>query len=169
MKTLQAGGHGGLEVSAIALGCMHLAELDFGQADALVRTALDCGVTYFDHADIYGGGKSEELFGQVLEKEPSLREKLHVQSKCGICPGYFDFSKAHILDAVDKSLRRLHTDHLDALLLHRPDTLMVPEEVAEAFDILEAQGKVLHFGVSNQNPGSPSCSTSSSSVPCTPA
>ena len=152
-KTLQVGGQNGLEVSAIALGCMHLAELDIGQADALVRTALDCGVTYFDHADIYGGGGSEELFGRLLEKDPALRGKMRVQSKCGICPGYFDFSKEHILDAVDNSLRRLHTDYLDALLLHRPDTLMEPEEVAEAFDRLEAQGKVLHFGVSNQNPG----------------
>ena len=134
-QTLQVGGQNGLEVSAIALGCMHLAELDVGQADALGRTALDCGVTYFDHADIYGGGGSEELFGRVLEKDPALRGKMRVQSKCGICPGYFDFSKEHILDAVDNSLRRLHTDYLDALLLHRPDTLMEPEEVAEAFDL----------------------------------
>lgn len=80
----------------------------------------DCGVTYFDHADIYGGGGSEELFGRVLEKDPALRGKMRVQSKCGICSGYFDFSKEHILDAVDNSLRRLHTDYLDALLLHRP-------------------------------------------------
>ncbi len=151
MKTISVG-KGALEVSALALGCMRFGGLSLPEADALVRTALECGITFFDHADIYARGASEEVFGQVLKSEPSLRDKMHIQSKCGICPGYFDFSKDHILEAVEGSLRRLGTDHLDVLLLHRPDTLMEPEEVAAAFDTLHAQGKVLHFGVSNQNP-----------------
>lgn len=146
-------GKGALEVSALALGCMHLAELSLEEADTLVQTALEVGVTFFDHADIYGGGACEELFGRVLKNTPGLRERMHIQSKCGICPGYFDFSKAHIVEAVEGSLRRLGTDHLDVLLLHRPDTLMEPEEVAAAFDRLHRQGKVLHFGMSNQNAG----------------
>lgn len=151
MKMLSAGGT--LKVPAIALGCMRISGLSLEQADELVQTAMETGITFFDHADIYGGGKSEELFGQVLRRHPSLRSHMQIQSKCGICDGYFDFSKAHILEAVEGSLRRLGTDYLDVLLLHRPDTLMEPEEVADAFDTLEAQGKVRHFGVSNQNPG----------------
>ena len=152
MKTISVG-NGLLEVPAIALGCMRIHELPLEKVDALIQTAMEEGITFFDHADIYGGGQSEELFGRVLKRHPGLRDKMRIQSKCGICGGYFDFSKAHILEAVEGSLRRLGTDHLDVLLLHRPDTLMEPEEVAAAFDTLKARGLVQFFGVSNQNPG----------------
>ena len=144
-------GRSGLLGSEIALGCMRINKLGEKELDAYIRTALDCGVTFFDHADIYGGGDCEAAFGQVLAAEPSLRDKMVLQGKCGIRPGMYDFSKEHILNSVDGILRRLHTDHLDLLLLHRPDALMEPEEVGEAFDQLEAAGKVKHFGVSNFN------------------
>lgn len=144
-------GRSGLLGSEIALGCMRINMLGEKELDAYIRTALDCGVTFFDHADIYGGGDCEAAFGQVLAAEPSLRDKMVLQGKCGIRPGMYDFSKEHILNSVDGILRRLHTDHLDLLLLHRPDALMEPEEVGEAFDQLEAAGKVKHFGVSNFN------------------
>ncbi|HEX7621157.1 MAG TPA: aldo/keto reductase, partial [Anaerolineales bacterium] len=104
-----------------------------------------------DHADVYGGGKSEEKFAEALDMNPALRDKMILQTKCGIRKGYYDFSREHILEAVDGSLKRLRTDHIEVLLLHRPDTLMEPEEVAEAFTILENSGKVRYFGVSNQN------------------
>ena len=144
-------GRSGLLGSEIALGCMRINKLGEKELDAYIRTALDCGVTFFDHADIYGGGDCEAAFGQVLAAEPSLRDKMVLQGKCGIRPGMYDFSKEHILNSVDGILRRLRTDHLDLLLLHRPDALMEPEEVGEAFDQLEAAGKVKHFGVSNFN------------------
>ena len=142
-------GRSGLLGSEIALGCMRINKLGEKELDAYIRTALDCGVTFFDHADIYGGGDCEAAFGQVLAAEPSLQDKMVLQGKCGIRPGMYDFSKEHILESVEGSLRRLGTDHVDFLLLHRPDALMEPEEVAEAFHRLESQGKVLHFGVSN--------------------
>jgi predicted oxidoreductase len=145
-------GTSGQDVSAIALGCMRIAALTPAQADMLVRTSLDEGVDFFDHADIYGGGRCEEVFGDVLVRTPSLRGRLWIQSKVGIRKGFFDFSKEHILEAVDGILKRLRTDHLDSLLLHRPDALVEPEEVAEAFTALEKSGKVRFFGVSNQNP-----------------
>lgn len=138
-------------VSVIGAGTMRIARFTDQEADEFVSTALDAGINFFDHADIYGGGKSEEVFGKLLTAKPELREKMFLQSKCGIRQGYFDFSKEYILSAVDGILTRLHTDHIDSLLLHRPDALMEPEEVAAAFDELEASGKVLHFGVSNQN------------------
>ena len=122
------------------------------EADTFIRSALDAGVNFVDEADIYGGGKSEEVVGSVLAKDPSLRDQLFLQSKCAIHDGMFDFSKDYILKSVDGILERLHTDHLDSLLLHRPDALMEPEEVGEAFDELKKSGKVLAFGVSNQNP-----------------
>ena len=131
---------------------MRIVELE--NADAVkswVDTALEHGINFFDHADIYGKGRCEELFGQILT--PSLREKIILQSKCSIRPGIaFDFSKEHILNSVDGILKRLNTEYLDILLLHRPDTLMEPEEVADAFRILKENGKVRHFGVSNQTP-----------------
>ena len=131
---------------------MRIVELE--NADAVkgwVDTALEHGINFFDHADIYGKGRCEELFGQVLT--PSLREKIILQSKCSIRPGIaFDFSKEHILNSVDGILKRLNTEYLDILLLHRPDALMEPEEVADAFRILKESGKVRHFGVSNQTP-----------------
>ena len=141
-----------LNVSEIALGCMRIANLPTQDATRLLNTALDEGINFFDHADIYGGGKSEEKFAEALGMNPTVREKLLIQSKCGIRQGFFDFSKEHILASVDGSLKRLQTDYLDVLLLHRPDALVEPEEVAEAFTSLEASGKVRYFGVSNQNP-----------------
>ena len=149
-------GNKNMEASAIIQGCMRIDALSLDELEALIKNDLELGINFFDHADIYGNGVCEEKFGQVLEKEPSLRDKMILQSKCGIVKGeknnYFDFSKEHIIRSVDGILKRLRTDHLDSLLLHRPDALMEPEEVAAAFDQLEQQGKVLEFGVSNQNP-----------------
>lgn len=142
----------GKQASVIAAGTMRIAGMDEKTADTFVRTALDAGINFFDHADIYGGGKSEEVFGGLLQKDASLREKMVIQSKCGIRSGYFDFSKEHIIRSVEGSLQRLKTDHLDCLLLHRPDALMEPEEVQEAFETLHRAGKVDAFGVSNMNP-----------------
>jgi predicted oxidoreductase len=141
-----------LNVSEISLGCMRISGLTNPEISRLIHTALDEGVTFFDHADIYGGGQSEAKFAEALELTPRLRETMRIQSKCGIRKGSFDFSKEHILEAVDGSLKRLRTDYLDVLLLHRPDALVEPEEVAEAFTILQDSGKVKYFGVSNQNP-----------------
>jgi len=141
-----------LNASEISLGCMRISEMSNQEISTLIHTALDAGINFFDHADVYGGGQSEAKFAEALGMTPQLREKLILQSKCGIRRGSFDFSKAHILEAVDGSLQRLQTDYLDVLLLHRPDALVEPEEVAEAFTILQDSGKVKYFGVSNQNP-----------------
>ena len=141
-----------LTASRIALGCMRLTERTAKETEELILSCLEMGINFFDHADIYGGGRCEEMFGEVLQNHPSKRDNMIIQSKCGIRKGYFDFSKEHITEAVDGSLKRLKTDHLDVLLLHRPDALMEPEEVAEAFTQLEKSGKVRYFGVSNQNP-----------------
>jgi predicted oxidoreductase len=141
-----------LDASEIALGCMRIASLSNQDIATLIHTALDAGITFFDHADVYGGGKSEEKFAEALDMTPRLRDTMILQSKVGIRKGSFDFSKEHILEAVEGSLKRLRTDHLDVLLLHRPDALVEPEEVAEAFTILQDSGKVKYFGVSNQNP-----------------
>ena len=117
-----------------------------------VRTALELGINLFDHADIYGGGACETQFGQLLKAAPSLRQSMLLQSKCGIRPGLgYDLSKQHILASVDASLKRLNTEYLDLLLLHRPDALMEPEEIGEAFNALVQSGKVRQFGVSNFN------------------
>lgn len=140
------------EVSVIGAGCMRIADMDLKEADAFVRGALDLGINFFDEADIYGIGRSEEVLGHVLAEDPSLRDKMFIQSKCGIHDGVYDFSREHILKSVDGILERLHTDHIDSLLLHRPDILMEGEEVRDAFDILEKSGKVRSFGVSNQSP-----------------
>ena len=139
-------------VSEISLGMMRISNMQLKEIDELFKTALDNGINFFDHADIYGGGKCEEMFAEAIGMNPSLREKFMIQTKCGIRQGMFDFSKEHILNAVDGSLKRLKTDYIDVLLLHRPDTLVEPEEVAEAFDILRKNGKVKFFGVSNQKP-----------------
>jgi len=141
-----------LDASEISLGCMRIADLTNQEIATLIHTALDEGINFFDHADIYGGGQSESKFAEALNMTSSLREKMILQSKCGIRQGSFDFSKDYILEAVDGILKRLQTDHLDVLLLHRPDALVEPEEVAEAFTILQDSGKVGCFGVSNQNP-----------------
>ena len=151
MKTLPLG-TSGLDVAEISLGCMRISEMDAPSVDALIRTSMDSGINFFDHADIYGGGKSEEVFQQSVARLGIDRRKMVLQSKCGIRKGMFDFSKEHILSAVDGILGRLKTDYIDVLLLHRPDTLVEPEEVAEAFVSLQKSGKVLHFGVSNQHP-----------------
>lgn len=139
------------EASRIILGCMRLTELTPAQVEAHVDHAMALGINYFDHADIYGGGECERLFSGVIEKKPSLREKMILQSKCCIRDGFYDASKEYILASVDGILNRLKTEYLDVLLLHRPDALMEPEAVAEAFDVLERSGKVRHFGVSNHN------------------
>lgn len=141
-----------LKVSQIALGCMRIAGKTPEQLEELIKKAMDLGINFFDHADIYGGGKSEEVFGEVLKRHPDWREKMIIQTKCGICKGYYDFSKQHIIESVDKSLERLQTDYVDVLLLHRPDALMDPREVAEAFDELYENKKVKYFGVSNMTP-----------------
>lgn len=146
-------GKSGLTVPAVALGCMRICDVSAGQAQKLVDTALELGCNFFDHADIYGAGRCEEAFADAIRMSPSVREKIILQSKCGIVSGVmYDFSKEHILSSVDGILKRLRTDYLDVLVLHRPDALMEPEEVAEAFDLLESSGKVRHFGVSNHNP-----------------
>ncbi len=151
MKYIDVGGSG-LIASSISLGCMRISNMELAEISKLIGIAMESGITLFDHADIYGGGKSEELFAKAVGMNQRVREKMVIQSKCGIRKGYFDFSKEHILSSVDDILKRLQTDYLDILLLHRPDTLMEPQEVAEAFDLLKSSGKVRHFGVSNQNP-----------------
>jgi predicted oxidoreductase len=151
MRTIQLG-TSTLEVPVIAVGCMRINSLDKAGAERFIKTSLEEGASFFDHADIYGGGKCEEIFADAIQMNASIREKIILQSKCGIRKGMFDFSKEHIIQSVDSILKRLRTDYLDILLLHRPDTLVEPDEVAEAFDTLEASGKVRHFGVSNQNP-----------------
>ncbi len=152
MKKIKIG-TSGLEVSEVSLGCMRIAGMEPAALDELLRTSLDLGIDFYDHADIYGGGKCEEVFAASVARLGVARESLVLQSKCGIRKGFFDFSKAHILTSVDAILQRLATDYLDVLLLHRPDTLVEPEEVAEAFNELHDKGKVRNFGVSNFNPG----------------
>lgn len=139
-------------VSQVALGCMRIGSMTDDEADRYLSEAIENGYNYFDHADIYGGGKCEEVFGAALKRNSNLRDKVIIQTKCGIRKGMFDFSKEHILSSVDGSLKRLGVESIDVLLLHRPDLLMDPEEVAAAFDTLEQSGKVKAFGVSNQNP-----------------
>ncbi len=160
-----------LEVSKIAYGCMGLGQIwdsspltdnVISSAIDSVSTAVEQGITLFEHADIYANGKSELAFGKVLKENKSFRDNMIIQSKCGIrfksdpnpnSPGRYDFSYEHIINSVDGSLTRLGIEHLDILLLHRPDPLMEPEEVAKAFDELQKNGKVRHFGVSNFNHG----------------
>lgn len=148
---MQLLGKTGLEVSRIALGCMRMDALSVADASKVLETATEHGINFFDHADIYGGGQSEMRFAAAAKEIGLKREDMVLQSKCGIRKGYFDFSKDHILTSVDEILSRLETDYLDVLALHRPDALMEAEEVAEAFRILKNNGKVRHFGVSNQN------------------
>ena len=165
----QAIAHTDLTVSRIVYGCMGLGggwepgqvtEQSKKEAVAAVRAALDEGIDFFDHANIYGRGKSEEAFSAAWKEIPGLRQKIVVQTKCGIrfandpaqgVPGRYDFSRDHILESVEGSLRRLKTDVIDILLLHRPDALVEPEEVAEAFERLHFSGKVRFFGVSNHS------------------
>ena len=145
--------HTDLNVSRIALGCMRIADKSVDEVEELVKAALDEGINFFDHADIYGGGKSESVFGEVLKRNPELREKMIIQTKCAIVPGKrYDFSKEYIISSVEGSLERLNTDQVEILLLHRPDALCDPKEVAEAFDELYNRGMVKYFGVSNHTP-----------------
>ncbi|WP_047984354.1 aldo/keto reductase [Ornithinibacillus californiensis] len=156
----------GITTSRLVLGCMGFGggwdqnpytKEDVLKAEKAIDAALSSGITMFDHADIYRMGKAEKVFGEILQARPELRENIILQSKCGIRfadeknPGRYDFSKEHILDSVDGILSRLNTDYLDILLLHRPDPLMEPEEVAEAFETLKESGRVRHFGVSNMS------------------
>ena len=154
MKYMQIG-NTGLNVSRLALGMMRSAQHEAENLRELLETALEVGINFVDHADIYQRKYfAEELYGQVMREAPHLREKFIVQTKCGICrAGYYDSSYEHIMESVDQSLRRMNLDVIDILLLHRPDALTEPEEVARAFDDLQASGKVKHFGVSNMNPG----------------
>ncbi|NLZ47214.1 MAG: aldo/keto reductase family oxidoreductase, partial [Clostridiales bacterium] len=144
-------GKGKLTASEISLGCMRISELSVKEVSNHVNTALEEGINFFEHADIYGEGRSEEIFAEAVDMRPSIRSNFILQSKCGIRKGYYDFSKEHIINSVEGSLKRLRTEYIDILLLHRPDALVEPEEVAEAFDILYSSGKVRHFGVSNHN------------------
>lgn len=151
MKTVKIGN---IEiVPAIAVGCMRLISLDEKNAAEFVARAAENGLNFFDHADIYGRGECESLFSKACKAAGVKRESIYIQSKCGIVRGkMYDFSKEHILASVDGILSRLQTDYLDVLLLHRPDALMEPDEVGEAFDILFKSGKVRNFGVSNMKP-----------------
>ena len=149
MYTIELG-KSGLQVPTVAVGCMRISNLTEHGVSEFVDTALSFGANFFDHADIYSGGKCEELFGKAIT--PSMRENILIQTKCGIRKGQFDFSYDHIVNSVEGSLKRLGTDYIDVLLLHRPDALMEPEEVARAFSHLKESGKVRHFGVSNQTP-----------------
>jgi predicted oxidoreductase len=152
MRTIKLG-KTGFDVPTLAGGCMRINKLTKPEAERFVATALEVGATFFDHADVYGDGTCEEIFAGAIHLTPAVREKIILQTKCGIKRGVaFDFSEKHILEAVEASLKRLKTDYIDVLLLHRPDILVEPEQVAAAFDKLHASGKVRHFGVSNQHP-----------------
>jgi len=152
MRTINVGNK--LNVSELSLGCMRIDKLEPKAIDNLLKASLEVGINFFDHADIYGKGQSEVVFAGSVKRLGLARDSMLLQSKCGIRPdlGMFDFSKEHILTSVDAILKRLDTDYLDVLLLHRPDALMEPNEVAAAFEKLHKAGKVRHFGVSNQNP-----------------
>ena len=149
MKHITIGGQ--LSASAISLGCMRMYDLDEKRVDAIIECALENGINFFDHADCYGDGVCEQLFGEYLKRHGGARERIYIQTKCALHDGQYDFSKEHIIRSVEGSLSRLGVDYVDLLLLHRPDTLMEPEEVAGAFDVLATSGKVRHFGVSNHN------------------
>lgn len=145
-------------VSAVALGLMRIANLDIDKATNLINTAYEIGINFFDHADIYGGGLCEEIFGQAIKRTNISREDIIIQTKCGIRPfdnwsfTTYDSSKEYILSQVHSSLKRLDVDYIDVLLLHRPDTLTEPQEVAETFSKLKKEGLVKYFGVSNYTP-----------------
>ncbi|MCH5303415.1 MAG: aldo/keto reductase [Ruminococcus sp.] len=152
MKTIKFGSTD-LQVPVIGLGCMRLSNLDENATTYYIQQCLDLGINLFDHADIYGGGECESRFARAIKALSIPREKIIIQSKCGIVPGkMYDFSYDYIIKSVDGILKRLNTDYLDILLLHRPDALVEPEEVAAAFDKLESSGKVRYFGVSNHKP-----------------
>lgn len=152
MKTIKLS-NTNLEVPAIAAGCMRIDWLDKAGLINHIDNCMRLGINFFDHADIYGGGRCEELFGEAFAETKIKREDVIIQGKCSIVPGVmYNLSKDYILESVDKMLKKLNTEYVDILLLHRPDALVEPEEVAEAFDILEKSGKVNYFGVSNHKP-----------------
>ena len=146
--------NGPQKVSAIIQGCMRMPSLTKEDAAKVIRTAYECGINFFDHATCYGMGDAEIRFAEAFPLTGLKREDIYIQSKCGICPDRreFDWTKEYSLSSVDGILQRLNTDHLDTLLLHRPDLLFDPEEVSEAFETLEKAGKVRWFGVSNLMP-----------------
>lgn len=135
----------------MAFGCMRISALSIDEAEVLIKEAINSGITLFDHADIYGNRRCEEIFGEVLKRNPNLRAQIRIQSKCGICNGYYDLSKEHIINQVIESIRLLQCGYLDVLLLHRPDALVDYQEVNEAFDYLFQKGLVKEFGLSNVN------------------
>lgn len=146
-----------LKASTLALGCMRINRLSVTELEALIKEAIALGINFFDHSDVYGQGECETLFGQVLKRNPGLRDHIIVQDKCDIVPKWaggkrFDTSREHILTAVKNSLSRLQTDHLDVLLMHRADPLCEPAELADTFEELKKEGLVRYFGVSNYRP-----------------
>lgn len=146
-------GSTGKNMPAIVVGCMRLAEKNCAEMQKFIHKCLEQGAFYFDHADIYSDGQSETIFGEAMAQDPSIkREDLFLQSKCGIRQGFYDLSKEYIISSVDGILKRLQTEYLDVLLLHRPDALVEPEELAAAFEELHQKGKVRYFGVSNHKP-----------------
>lgn len=167
-----------IESSRFIYGCMRIAG-DYSTSDRskgkrAIMTALDAGYNHFDHADIYGGGASESIFGELLAEQPHLREQMIITSKAGIrpknnddsyAPTRYDFNQKYLLASVEGSLKRLNTDHLDLFLLHRPDYLFDANEVAETFALLKASGKVKHFGVSNFKPSQLALLKSAMSMP----
>lgn len=146
-------GNSKIKASRLILGCMRMASCSVEEAKDVIETAYKLGINHIDHADIYGGGKSETIFSEALKLTNIKREDLIIQSKCGIKKELYDFSYDHIINSVNDILQRLNTSYLDILLLHRPDTLMEPKEVAKAFNELKSSGKVKEFGLSNCNPG----------------
>lgn len=154
MKTINVV-NGPANASAIILGCMRMPALSVDQAEKMIQTAVELGVNFFDNATCYGeDGEAEKRFGDAFKQSGLKREDVIIQSKCGLRfeRNEFDWSKENILTSVDESLSRMKLDYLDALLLHRPDLIFEPEQVAEAFDILAKNGKVRYFGVSNVPP-----------------
>lgn len=149
-------GKNNVSISSVILGMMRISSLSAKEVEKLIDTALDSGINAFDLADCYADGLCERIVGKVLSSRPDLRDRMWIQSKCGIRRDnglkYFDFSKEHIIESVDGILTRLNVDHIDSLLLHRPDALMEPEEINEAIDLLVSEGKIVDFGVSNMNP-----------------
>lgn len=146
-------GNTDIKVPSIAIGCMRINSMKLEELANYIKFCVENGLNFFDHADIYGRGECEKLFGEALKLAGIKREDVVIQSKCGIVPGkMYDFSKEYILKSVDGILERLGTEYLDILVLHRPDALIEPEEVAEAFEILHSTGKVRYFGVSNHKP-----------------
>ena len=152
METVELTG-AGMVVSRVVLGLMRIQRLSDGEIRELIGAARDAGVTMFDHADIYGGPHGcEQRYGEAQAVPKAERDQVTIQSKVGIRAGFFDSSREHIVSSVEQSLAALRTDYLDLLLIHRPDTLVEPDEVAAAFDELHAGGKVAAFGVSNHTP-----------------